>query len=408
MIRDTYLAVDPSWFDGYAARMSAAMNQPHATIPVGKGMAVPDVLTGVSGDTARLRISGIMTADVPTPEEVFYGEFGTAYPHIIEAIRAADEQLSANIGDSGGHVIVDMDTPGGEVRGIEAVHSAFASVAQRRSVEFVNHGMMTSGGAWIASAGTRITSMGEASMFGSIGVIVNTLDVTGMLEKFGVKRVSITNTVGTEKAPDIATDEGKEAIRKRLDDIYSVFRDRVTASGKINAAQVDALRGSVVLTRAAIAIGLADSVWSDQPPAMDAGNTQETHIMATLKEIIASDPAIAAEVESLKAQAFEAGAEQEKAAVKARIERAKPFLANPTYGQKVSEVATRVVAGELSPESLETTVAVLDAQREQAESEKAKAATVAIGATAAEPPELAPAKTLATENEAIASALGMR
>jgi ClpP class serine protease len=406
MITDTYLAIDAAWFDGYAARLIEAA--PKAAIPVGMGVSVPDVLTGVSGDTARIRISGPMTAEAPTPLDVVLGEAGTAYPHILDAIRAADEQLGANVGPTGGRVVVDIDTPGGEVRGIEAVHAAFAAVAERREVEFVNGGRMTSGGAWLASAGTRITSKGEASMFGSVGVIVNTLDISAALEKFGVKRVSITNTVGAEKAPDISTDTGRAAIRARLDEIYSVFRDRVTARGTISAEQVDALRGSVVLTRAAIAIGLADGLYSDQPPAKSAGQKQETHIMASLKEIIASDPAVAAEVETLKAQAFEAGAAQEKQAIVARVEKARPFLSNPDYGQKVSEVATKVVMGEVSAEALVTVVSVLDAQREQVNSDAAVKATVAVGPTPAADPIPDPARALATENEAIKAALGTR
>ena len=406
MITDTYLAIDPGWFEGYAARIASAV-VPQAAIPVGMGVSVPDVLQGVAGDTARLAIRGPMTAALPSPIDVLIGDSGTAYPSIIDAIHAADEQLGANIGPTGGRLVVDMDTPGGEVRGIEAVHAAFAEVAQRREVEFVNSGMMTSGGAWLASSGTRITSRGEAAMFGSVGVIINTLDVSAALEKFGIKRVSITNTAGTQKHPDISTDEGRATVRAQLDSIYEVFRDRVTARGTISADAVDALRGSVVLTRAALAIGLADGLYSDQPPAKSAGQTQETH-MASLKEMIASDPAVAAEVETLKAQAFEAGAAQERQAVAVRVEKAKPFLSNPAYGQKVSEVATKVVTGEVSAEALTTVVSVLDAQNEAAASVVAAAAAAAVGATPSIDPVPAPSQTLATENEAIKAALGAR
>jgi len=403
ILQERLLAIDPEWYEAHMAR-AVSVPAPAAAIDVGMGMSVPDVLRSVSGDAAVLDIKGPLTADAPHPIDVYYGNFGTAYPHIIDAIRNADEQLTARIGATGGKLIVNIDSPGGAVRGVDGVHSAFADVAKRRYVQMINRGMMTSAAAWIASAGTEIVSDGESAMFGSIGVIVNTFDWSAYMEKHGVKRVTVTNTMGSKKAANIATDEGQAILRSQLDEIYAVFRDRVSARGRISPEDVDELEGSAILTRRALAIGLADRLLSNQPPAVEAGQKQETH-MASLKEILASDPAVAAEVEALKQAAYAAGAEKEKAEHTARLTAAKPYLANATYGQKVSEVAAKVVSGEVSIDALTTVVAVLDASKEAVASEAAKKKTEEIGSTASDNPANNPAQTFAAENAAILAAL---
>jgi hypothetical protein len=94
----------------------------------------------------------------------------------------------------------------------------------------------------------------------------------------------------------------------------------------------------------------------------------------TLKELMASEPAIARAVEALKKEAFAAGRESGEQTAKARIEAASPFLkADSDYPDSVRQVALGVLSGKYETATLQATVAAVDAVTEGEKSKKAKA-----------------------------------
>lgn len=126
-------------------------------------------------------------------------------------------------------------------------------------------------------------------------------------------------------------------------------------------------------------------------PASTAGkNTMEVAPM-TLKELLDANPAAKAEYDALlknhedekKAQ-FEAGKKEGETAIKARIEKAAPFVGSKSYPAKVSEHAIAVIKGEKPIESLDIVVATLDAIREQGNSAAAKTESADTAAATAQ------------------------
>src|SRR5208282_2018326 len=87
--------------------------------------------------------------------------------------------------DSAKALLVYIDSPGGAVAGGEALHDAIAAVAAKKPVVAVMGGTAASAGYMIAVPAARIFAR-EATLTGSIGVILETGEVSGLLNKLGV------------------------------------------------------------------------------------------------------------------------------------------------------------------------------------------------------------------------------
>src|ERR1700744_3230418 len=82
-------------------------------------------------------------------------------------------------------VILSIDSPGGSVSGGETLHDAIARVAAKKPVVVTMGGLAASAGYMIAVPATRIFAR-EATLTGSIGVLLETGEVSGLLGKLGI------------------------------------------------------------------------------------------------------------------------------------------------------------------------------------------------------------------------------
>lgn len=119
-----------------------------------------------------------------------------------------------------------------------------------------------------------------------------------------------------------------------------------------------------------------------------AGTKEGSNMPNTLKEVLADNPAIAAEyekaIEAARAKGFEAGIEK----AHARIEAATPFLAaDSVYGEAGHNLALQVLAGKVDPIALHTVASVLDAQRETKKQTAAQEETAEQEETPAQMPD---------------------
>lgn len=365
------LLVNQAWLDDYIAKLSMVPESKITEI-FGTKIETPDVLHELTRKQAVININGPMSIDGPSPIDILLGERGTSYVEIQEAFIAADQEL-----DDDGEIIANINSPGGNVDGVDETWMVIRDVASRRKVTFINQGQMTSAAAWIASAGTEILASSGTSMFGSIGVVINALDISEFLKSKGIVQRTITNKEASEKRPSISTEEGRGVIQGTLDEIYSVFKSRIIEGLKISEQQIDDLKGGVRLTEEAIKIGLADGQ-TFKNKTESAPQTREELNAMNLTEFLAENPSAKAELDVIKNDAYKAGADSEKEKIKSRVERAKPFLSNASYPAKVSEFAAGVVLGEKSIDALEALTIVLDATSEKEKSEEAKSLTEEI------------------------------
>ena len=106
---------------------------------------------------------------------------GASAETICEELKAAEEDPAVAA------VILDMDTPGGEVTASDEIHHAVLRLSNSgKPVVTCMRSMGASGGYFIAAASDHIIA-NRLTLTGSIGVIISTINYAGLLDKIGVK-----------------------------------------------------------------------------------------------------------------------------------------------------------------------------------------------------------------------------
>lgn len=340
---------------------------------------------------AVINISGVLTEDGPDDYDLAMGYSGRSYAEIQNGLTDAHEALSA-----GDPIYINVDTPGGDITGVEATHNLVRSIAAERPVHVVINGMMASAGVWITAGATTITANGKLTFIGSIGVACTVVSMDGLLADFGIKVYDLTNRESKDKRPDVNTEEGREVVIAGLDDIYELFMGAILSgrSGKTSREPIEALHGRVVLSEKAKELGLIDSI--DEP---NINITSSKEMVMTLADFLKENPDAQAELDALMAASASEAREATLAQVKENVTAVTPYLAVADYPEQVKTSCLKAVTGELSLPAAKEFVALYDTM---VENQKASDAA----AEAADIPELTPAdpsadiKTQLSEQEA--------
>lgn len=186
----------------------------------------------------------------------YCGSLGTvSLCHIM-----ADAESSENIVG----ILIDMDTPGGEVYGTKNLADMVAN-CRKPVVVHINDGYSASAGYYIAAGADRILMAQPTDQVGSIGVYTTLIDAKGAWEKEGYKLMTIYSPTSPEKnaAWREAMDKGKvNRMEAELAHMDKVFMSHV----KTHRPQVSdkALEGGMFFTDDAIANGLCDGYATQQ------------------------------------------------------------------------------------------------------------------------------------------------
>ncbi len=163
-------------------------------------------------------------------------------------------------------LLVRIDSPGGTVVGGEALYRALRLVAEKKPVAVVMGTVATSAGYMAALGGDHVVAR-EGSLTGSIGVIIQTTDITGLLESVGVEAEAIkSRPLKAVPNPLEELDErGREATRKVVMDIYDMFVDLVAERRELNRpAALDLADGRIYTGRQAFEAGLIDELGGER------------------------------------------------------------------------------------------------------------------------------------------------
>lgn len=163
-------------------------------------------------------------------------------------------------------VIVSIDSPGGSVAGGEALHDAIARVAAKKPVVAVMGGVAASAGYMVAVPAARIFAS-EATLTGSIGVLLETGDISGLLGKLGVNSDAIVS--GPLKDQPSYTKplspEGRQVLQGLVMDMYDQFVGMVATGRHMDPAKVRALAdGRAYTGRQALNLGLVDQIGGER------------------------------------------------------------------------------------------------------------------------------------------------
>lgn len=171
----------------------------------------------------------------------------------------ANEECSA--------IVLDMDSPGGMVLGIEGAAAAIAAAAAVKPVHVLVNPLSASAAYWLASQASDIT-ITLGALVGSIGVRL-TATSPQTTDNWGDQWFEVSSSYARAKNPDPATEAGMAELRRSLDETEAQFHAAVAAGRGIAPDQLTAQLsvtddpadgGSVFGPDQAIARGLIDRI----------------------------------------------------------------------------------------------------------------------------------------------------
>lgn len=236
-----HLAGEPVDLDAIEARLGRPLANDQQEYVVREGGVAVLVLSGAISPKANLftRVSGGSSAQV--------------FAQQVDSLRGDTRVRS---------VVIDMDSPGGNVLGLPAATSALAQLAAEKPTVTVCTGQMCSGGYWIGSASNRVYISGLTDVLGSIGV--GATHTYNPRASSGPQTTEVTagryKRIASESAP--LSKDGRAYLQAQVDEIYRVFVDTVAANRRVSADQVleRMADGRVFIGQQALDAGLADGI----------------------------------------------------------------------------------------------------------------------------------------------------
>jgi len=163
-----------------------------------------------------------------------------------EIVKLIDE---ADSNPSVGAILIDIDSPGGEVIASKQI------VYKLREVEkptFSYIGSLGASGAYYVAAATDYIMLDEDSITGSIGVISIFTNFTELLEKVGIGVIVLKEGKFKDMGSPFKdlTEEEREIMQSILNQVYNGFRDDVLEfrQGKISSSELDSVADGRILS----------------------------------------------------------------------------------------------------------------------------------------------------------------
>lgn len=198
------------------------------------------------------------------------GKPGPRTPHIakveISGVIFDDEKRAKLLKDldksEAKGVLLVINSPGGGVTASEDLYDAVRKIAEKRPVVAVVETLAASGGYVAAIAADHIVAR-QTSITGSIGVLAQFPNFTGLLEKIGVQVESVKSSP-LKAAPsglEPTSPEARKALEALILDSYAWFKNLVADRRKLDgAALASVVDGRVFTGRQAKDLKLVDEI----------------------------------------------------------------------------------------------------------------------------------------------------
>jgi signal peptide peptidase SppA len=172
-----------------------------------------------------------------------------------------------------GGIVLVIDSPGGEVTGVNEFANMVYSARSVKPVTAYVMGRAASAAYWIASAAGNIVIDATAEL-GSIGVVSIWQSTKERDEKNGVKTWEIVSSASPNKRPDPSTESGRTQIQSIVDQLAEVFVSTVARNRGVTPKKVleEFGRGGTTIGQQAVKAGLADSLGSFETVLSDMVN----------------------------------------------------------------------------------------------------------------------------------------
>lgn len=156
-----------------------------------------------------------------------------------------------------------VDSGGGEAHGMIDSAKYLRKLADENGIKIITYvdGMSASAAYGLSAVSDEII-MSSDSQVGSIGVLIQLMNNSKMLEKAGIERTFI--TAGEDKVPfdddGAFTQAFKDRLQESVDALYEDFTAHVANGRGIELSVVKGTEANVFMAKDALALGLADKV----------------------------------------------------------------------------------------------------------------------------------------------------
>lgn len=223
----------------------------------GSSNMVEQTVSGTSQDKiALIEIQGMIARTQSA------GLFGGAGVDMVERIRRELQQAADDNAVKG--VLLAIDSPGGTVTASDEIWHAIQSFKKDTNKPVVVHmgAICASGGVYIAVSGDKIVCEPTA-ITGSIGVVLSTMNFHDLLDKYGVKDVTITSGPNKDLLNSSAPirEEHLEIIRGMVMENYERFTQLVADGRGLDVKKVrEFADGRIYTPTQALELKLIDKI----------------------------------------------------------------------------------------------------------------------------------------------------
>lgn len=163
-------------------------------------------------------------------------------------------------------VLVDLNSPGGTIVGSQTIYNKLKSLGENVPIAVSMKEVAASGGYLISLAADRIFCY-KGTITGSVGVILQTVNLNNFLEKIGLEPL-IVKSGSMKSVPnpfEKVNEEKKKKIISLVDNMAEQFLNLVIQSRNLSKKEIDLISDGSVFTGAqAKEISLVDEIGDEQ------------------------------------------------------------------------------------------------------------------------------------------------
>jgi signal peptide peptidase SppA len=212
----------------------------------------PTLINSAGGQIALVSVRGIANYDIE------FQPYAFSTLRLVQTVRefASDPQIRA--------VVLDIDSPGGEVTGTSEAADAVYAARQRKPVVALVNPLCASAAYWIASQCSAIVASSKHADVGSIGVFLSHVDCSEFNKMQGLKVTYIyAGEHKVEGNPDEPlSDTAAQHYQGEVDAIYRDFLNAVARGRGIAAGTVRETfgKGRTMMAPDALRVGMIDGI----------------------------------------------------------------------------------------------------------------------------------------------------
>ncbi len=199
---------------------------------------------GIQNQIARISIDGVITGN----------------QRLADLMRRVGESSTVS------GVVISINSPGGTTTGSEELFRNIRRLSEKKPVVTFVDGTAASGG-YITAMATDYIVARETSIVGSIGVLFQYPDLTGLMGQIGVKMEAVKSApLKAEPNPFTPTSpEARAAMQAVVNDTYDWFKNLVRERRRLNEGELStASTGQVFSGRQAVPLKLIDKIGSER------------------------------------------------------------------------------------------------------------------------------------------------